>query len=97
MAFTEVVVDSQSRGFSRQDLKILATGHSNAVAILLTDDPAVVSQVPVQDGQPNVQEDAMGALVQQQDAEHLQTVSVDIELVEMIQARVATYLEFLIV
>jgi hypothetical protein len=39
----------------------------------------------------------MGALVQQKDAEHLQTVSVDIELVEMVQARVATYFEFLIV
>lgn len=39
----------------------------------------------------------MGAFVQQEDAEHLQTVNVDIELVEMVQARVSADFEFLVV
>lgn len=62
---------------------------------LLTDDTAVVSQVPVQDGQADVEQDAMGALVQQKPAEHLQAVRVDIELVEMVEARVSAYFQFL--
>lgn len=37
----------------------------------------------------------MGALVQQQPAEHLQAVGVDIKLVEMVQTGVSTDFEFL--
>lgn len=62
---------------------------------LLTNDTAVVPQVPVQDRQTNIEEDAMGALVQQQPAEHLQAVGVDIKLVEMVQTGVSTDFEFL--
>jgi hypothetical protein len=62
---------------------------------MLTDDAAVVSQVPVQDGQANVEKNAMGALVQQKPAKHLQTVCVDIELVKMVQTRVSADFQFL--
>lgn len=37
--------------------------------------PAIVSEVPVENGHANVQENTMGALILEQDAEHLQTVS----------------------
>jgi len=37
----------------------------------------------------------MGALVQQQLAEHLQAVAVDIELMEMVETRVTRDLQFL--
>lgn len=49
-----------------------------------TDDATVIPQIPVQDGHADVKEDPMGALIQQQPAEHFQTVGVDIELVEMV-------------
>lgn len=51
----------------------------------------------MQDRQSDVEEDAMGALVQQKPAEHLQAVRVDIELVEVVQARVSADFEFLAV
>lgn len=51
----------------------------------LTDNPAVVPQVPVQDGHADVKKDAMGALVQQQPVEHLQAVGVEVELMEVVQ------------
>lgn len=75
---------------------MLLDSNSRAIAgQLLTDGTAVVPQVPMQDRQANIEQDAMGALVQQKPAEHLQTVGVDIELVEMVEARIPADFQFL--
>lgn len=57
------------------------------------DGPGIISDVPVKDRKTDVDKDVMAALILQELAEHLQTVGVDIELVEVIQTRVTAYLQ----
>ena len=92
---------TKTKTHNQENLAIQACNHLISVflqpdrCLRLTDNPAVVAQVPVQNGQANIEKDAMGALVQKETVEHLQTVGVDIELMEVIETGISANLKLL--
>lgn len=60
-----------------------------------TNNPAVVSQVPMHDREANIEEDAISGLVQQETPKHLQAVGVDIKFMKVVEAGISRNFQLL--